>query len=177
MIDPARQSFIFRSRLLVAVWLEDGLRAQLDAIASYMTAASWEKSVSGSVTGLRGSRFDRGRLPVLLRLPDSNDPQPHETDGTEDKKLESVPDSQGNKKIEPAGSAMLEPCGQKCGGQHVGRAEEHERDAPFQAAAGAEPAQEQVGGCVLEKFVEPDGGMHEDVEKHDGVLTVVVVGR
>lgn len=99
-----------------------------------------------------GNGFNRRRLSALSRLTDSNDAQPHEACGAEDEELESVPGSQGDKEVERAGAAMSQPCRQKCGGQHISGTQEHERDAPFQAAAGVMRVCQINGGSGLAHF-------------------------
>lgn len=61
-----------------------------------------------------------------------------EADGSDPEHLERVPDAQDDQEVEPARPAVLDERPADGGGVEVGGGEEHARQAPFQAASGAE---------------------------------------
>ena len=74
-----------------------------------------------------------------------------------DDELEGVPAAQECKQVEPAGAAVFDEAAEVGRGEEVWGGEEHRGDAPFEAAAGADRVEGDVGGHVPAQVV-PDAG-------------------
>lgn len=87
-------------------------------------------------------------------------------DRAHDEELERAPAEQEHEEVQPAGTAVLDQGEAVVRGEEVRRGEEHRGGAPFQAAAGADRVERDVGGHVAPQVVAGVGAERPEQPDH-----------
>lgn len=74
--------------------------------------------------------------------------QQEQADGSDPEELHGVPDADQHDQVQPAGSSGLDELEAEAGCVEVGQGQQHRREPPFEAAAGTDGTEGDVGGHV-----------------------------